>query len=159
MKTKTNHHTRLLRLASLLVLAVLPLLYGCKGDDKGEKQAWQLLEESRQAMQRADFAKAHILLDSLRQTYPHATEVRWAALAYEDTLCLEEAKVEVLLADSIYDNACLDREELRSTGIDTLSAPFKLVRDRADSLRYATDRAHKKVQFYERKIQNASAQN
>lgn len=137
------------------VTTVLCCLHSCKQDDRGTEQAQALLEQSRVALASGDFTTSYNLLDSLRQAFPRAVDVRRAALLFEDTIRLEEAKVEAAAMDSIYTFACLDREELRATGIDTLSARFKLLRDRADSLRYAVDRAHKKVQFFERKIQEA----
>ncbi len=144
---------RLLHVAGCAVLTVaLCNFVSCREDDKGEQQAAVLLQEARQALTDARLSEAHTLLDSLRHAYPRAVDVRREALRFEDSLNLAEARVEKAAIDSIYTFACLDREELRSTGIDTLSARFKQVRDRADSLRYAVDRAWQKVRFYERKL-------
>lgn len=124
----------------------------CDEGDKGEQQALNLLAQARTALYDSRFAEAHSLLDSLRTSCPRAVEVRKSALLFEDSLNLAEARVEKAAIDSIYTFACLDREELRATGIDTLSARFKQLRDRADSLRYVVDRAWQKVRFFERKV-------
>ncbi len=144
------------RISYIAGVAVVCLcLLGCQEEDRGIVQAQALLDEARIEMNNAHFGAADSLLAVMRTTYPKAVDVRRAALLFEDTLRLEEAKVEAAAIDSIYTFACLDREELRSTGIDTLSTRFKLLRDRADSLRYAVDRAHQKVRFFERKISEA----
>ncbi len=132
-------------------VVALCLFCSCSQPDKGEQQAQELLSQARVAMNDARYADAHTLIDSLRHAYPRAIEVRRQALRFEDSLCLAEARAEQAVIDSIYTFACLDREELRRTGIDTLSVRFKQLRDRADSLRYAADRAWQKVRFYERK--------
>lgn len=139
---------------SLLLLLVSGCLglCCCHDDDRGTEQAAALLEEARVELSNGRFDRSYRLLDSLRVTYPKAVDVRRAALLFEDTIHWEEAKVELAAIDSIYTFACLDREELRSTGIDTLSVQFKRLRDHADSLRYAVDRAYQKVRFFERKI-------
>ena len=138
-----------------LFAAVCITFFGCQEEDRGVEQAQTLLDEARTEMTNGQFERAYTLLDSMRTNYPKAVDVRRAALLFEDTLRWEEAKVELAAIDSIYTFACLDREELRSTGIDTLSTPFKQLRDRADSLRYAVDRAYQKVRFFERKISEA----
>lgn len=139
----------------LLMVAFCLGLGSCHDDDRGTEQAAALLDEARTELNDGHFERAYNLLDSMRTTYPKAVDVRRAALLFEDTIHWEEAKVELAAIDSIYAFACLDREELRSTGIDTLSAQFKQLRDRADSLRYAVDRAYQKVRFFERKISEA----
>ena len=136
----------------VLLAAVCITVFSCKDEDRGVVQAQALLDEARSETTNGHFDRAYSLLDSMRTAYPKAVDVRRAALLFEDTIHLEEAKVELTAMDSIYTFACLDREELRSTGIDTLSIQFKLLRDRADSLRYAVDRAYQKVRFFERKI-------
>ena len=138
-----------------ILAAVCITFFGCKEENRGVAQAQALLDEARNEMTNGQFERAYSLLDSMRTTYPKAVDVRRAALLFEDTIHLEEAKVELAAMDSIYTFACLDREELRSTGIDTLSTPFKQLRDRADSLRYAVDRAYQKVRFFDRKISEA----
>ena len=76
----------------IFVLAAISLTVVSCSKINPNTEAAPLLEEARQAVVEQDFAKAHALIDSIRSAYPRATQVRWAALYFEDTINLEEAK-------------------------------------------------------------------
>ena len=116
------------------------------------KEAAPLLEEARQAVIDKDFAKAHAMIDSIRSAYPRATEVRWAALYFEDTINLEEAKVQSREADSIYRFGVFEFEDV-SKGLPVYHPTVRAASEKLDSLKMERNRMQMKVKFFYRKIQ------
>ncbi len=101
------------------------------------------------------FDKAHALLDSIRTVYPRAVATRWAALDFEDTLKLEEARVEAARADIVYVQAkdSFDTFCAQHPDISPLDSQFQRMRNRVDTLGMENDRLQMKVKFYLRKLQ------
>ena len=99
-----------------------------------------------------DFAKAHALIDSIRSAYPRAKEVRWAALYFEDTINLEEAKVQSREADSIYRYGVFEFEDV-SKGLPVYHPTVRAASEKLDSLKMERNRMQMKVKFFYRKIQ------
>lgn len=95
----------------LSILASL-LLVSCNESKKNE--AAQLLDEARRATASGSFESARNLIDSIRTLYPREFDVRRAALAFSDTLELEQAKFDLAVADSVFTFKELELQDLKS---------------------------------------------
>lgn len=82
-----------------LILASM-MLVSCNENESGK--AYALLDEAREAVVENDFDSARRLIDSLRTSYPREFDARRAALAFSDTIELEQAKCDLKVADSIF---------------------------------------------------------
>ncbi len=82
--------------------------------DSSEKKALSLLDEARKAVDCRQFDRARFLIDSLRTEFPRELDVRRSALAFSDTVEMEEAKVMLAEVDSILTLKKLDLETLKS---------------------------------------------
>ena len=136
----------------IFVLAVISLVVASCQKQNPNTEAAPLLEEARQAVTEKDFAKAHALIDSIRKAYPRATEVRWAALYFEDTVNLEEAKVQSHEADSIYNFGRCEFEDV-TKGLPEYHPTVRAASEKLDSLKMERNRMQMKVRFFHRKIQ------
>lgn len=93
---------------------LLPLLFlsACNSNDRND--AYALLNEARQAVELKSFDNARMLIDSLRSTYPKEFDARREALAFVDTLELEQAKQDLSIADSAYTFKQFEVEDIKS---------------------------------------------
>lgn len=94
----------------LSILASL-LLVSCNESKKNE--AAHLLDEARRATASGSFESARNLIDSIRTLYPREFDVRRAALAFSDTLELEQAKCDFRTADSIFTFKEFELEDMK----------------------------------------------
>lgn len=83
----------------LSILASM-MLFSC-GENHTD-DAYALLDEAHQAVEKQNFDTARRLIDSLRSTYPKEFDARRAALAFSDTIELEQAKCDYMVADSLF---------------------------------------------------------
>lgn len=98
---------------SHLLVAVFfaSLLVGCGESNKNK--AYKLLNDARMAMVQNQYEKAHLLIDSMRTTYPKETDCRRDALVFVDSLELHEAKYEFAKADSSLTFKKLELDEMK----------------------------------------------
>lgn len=136
----------------IFVLAAISLTVVSCSKINPNTEAAPLLEEARQAVLKQDFAKAHALIDSIRSAYPRATQVRWAALYFEDTINLEEAKVQSREADSIYRFGKFEFDDV-TKGLPVYHPTVRAASEKLDSLKMERNRMQMKVRFFHRKIQ------
>lgn len=80
-----------------------------------ENEAAHLLDEARRATASGSFVSASNLIDSIRTVYPREFDVRRAALAFSDTIELEEAKCEFRIADSTFVFKQVELEEIKKS--------------------------------------------
>lgn len=88
------------------------LLLSC--NDFEAKEANHLLDEARMATENNHFDSARNLIDSIRTLYPRQFDVRRAALAFSDTIELEQAKFDLSVADSVFTFKELELQDLKS---------------------------------------------
>ena len=136
----------------IFVWAVASLVVVSCSKTNPNSEAAPLLDEARQAVAEKDFAKAHALIDSIRSAYPRATQVRWAALFFEDTVNFEEAKVQSKEADSIYRFGVFEFEDV-TKGLPEYHPTVRAASEKLDSLKMERNRMQMKVRFFHRKIQ------
>lgn len=136
----------------MFVLAVICLVVASCSKKDPNTEAAPLLEEARQAVVEKNFEKAHALIDSIRSAYPRATQVRWAALYFEDTINFEEAKVQSREADSIYRFGQFEFEDV-TKGLPVYHPTVRAASEKLDSLKMERNRMQMKVRFFHRKIQ------
>lgn len=108
--------------AVMLVVAAL-----CSCGDTPEEKAAMLLDEARHAVAGGEFERARGLVDSLRATYPKAMDVRRSAIAFSDTIEMEEAKVMLADADSMLVFKLLELAELKSGFVLEKNAEYQTV--------------------------------
>lgn len=82
--------------------------------DSSEKKATAILDEAREAVVCRQFDKARSLVDSLRAEYPRELDVRRSALAFSDTIEMEEAKVMLAEADSALTFKTLELDAMKA---------------------------------------------
>lgn len=97
-----------------LIIPVL-LLSACTQNNSQKANA--LLDDAREAIEEKSFDKARSLIDSLRETYPQEVDARRSALSLMDTLELENAKQELIIADSIFTFQQFELEDLKKNFI------------------------------------------
>jgi hypothetical protein len=88
--------------ATLLTLGCGVFLWGgssCTSSD--HRHAQQILAEAEAAYQQQHYNRAHVLLDSLRTTYPSEVEVRRQGLALSRMIQMEEARRSQSYSDSL----------------------------------------------------------
>ncbi len=134
-------------------LCLLVLTFASCQQGSRENEAFQLLDEARACTRNGQFRQAHVLIDSLRATYPRAFDARWAALDFEDSLNLAEAREQAAQADSCLTFARYEYDDLRAGGLPDGDSRVKAARARIDSLAIECDRMAMKIRFFQRKIQ------
>lgn len=93
------------------LLLIVPFMACCKNSER--ESAANLLDDARTAVKNKQFDVARSLIDSLRSAYPKEIDVRKCALAFSDTIELENAKYEYVEADSIYVFKQLELEDVK----------------------------------------------
>lgn len=117
---KQNHMMK-----NVLLLSVAVLLACCGSNNT--KKAYQLLSEARTAMNQNRYDDAHVLIDSLRTTYPKEVECRKAALLFADSLELQEAKFAFAKADSALTFKRLELEDMKKQFVLEKDSRFQSV--------------------------------
>lgn len=85
----------MLKEASKLLITAL-LLAGCSGENPAKTAADNLVAEAATALDRGDFQKAEILLDSLSATYPKQIEAGRAALSLRPRVMERKTEQEIV---------------------------------------------------------------
>ena len=96
---------------NVIQILLTTLLFSCGPSDKDK--AFGLLNEARIAMQQNRYNDAHTLIDSMRRTFPKEAACRRAALAFMDSLELNNAKYAFAKADSALTYKRLELEDMK----------------------------------------------
>lgn len=95
-----------------LIIAVIALL-ACSCQDNSNEKAASLLDEARQAAEEKNFDVARELIDSIRETYPKAIDVRYETLTFENEMERDKASLEHDEVDSLLAYKTIELDELK----------------------------------------------
>lgn len=102
------------------LLALATVLTGCNGD---EKQAAEVLQRAETAYASGDFSLAKLRIDSIRNFYPEAFEVRKAGIRLMQQIDLSEQQKTLVYLDSMM--------QVKKAAFDELKGQFVLEKDTA----------------------------
>lgn len=128
--------------------------------NKQQDKAEELLKQANRQFENKEYDKALRSIDSLRNIYPNAIEVRKQALKLYQNISLRQVQEELARTDSalqaitlnynyLKDKVEKDRKELRATA-DELHQ-FNLMRIKKDSLQVCFDTQCAKIKYIHKK--------
>lgn len=96
-----------------IYLSLATVLMLCSCDGFKSREAFHLLQEAREATSSQHYDSARNLIDSIRTLYPRQFDARRAALAFADTIELEQARHDLIIADSVLTFAAFEMEDCK----------------------------------------------
>ena len=144
--------------AIILLAAAAVVLAGCQ--NSAQKQAETLLKQADEAFEKGQYDRAIIKIDSLRELYPSAIDVRTRALKLYQNVELKRAQIHLEAVDSMlqaakreYDSMKPDvelaKQELRATQ-EQMQA-YNMTKAKIDSLQVLFDTECAKIKYIRKK--------
>lgn len=148
---------KILKIYVILIVAAISIL-SCA--NKQQDEAESLLQQANEYFDKKEYNKALRSIDSLRNIYPNAIEVRKQALKLYQSISLKQTQEELARTDSALQAVILnynylkakvdkDRQELRATPEELQM--LTLVRMKRDSLQVSFDTQCAKIKYIHKK--------
>lgn len=148
---------KILKIYVILIVAAISIL-SCA--NKQQDDAESLLQQANEYFDKKEYNKALRSIDSLRNIYPNAIEVRKQALKLYQSISLKQTQEDLARTDSALQAVILnynylkakvdkDRQELRATPEELQM--LTLVRMKRDSLQVCFDTQCAKIKYIHKK--------